>query len=113
MTGIHNKPFSWDGLYNPLYAYRCSTRDPAAVFHDGKFYIFVKHQFEQHRWGSPQTMLFMGARHGDPYERMALGIARSKDLLNWEVIPEEISAGEYMAQCKAHQQMYRENDPQV
>lgn len=330
MTRIHNKPFSWDGLYNPIYAYRCSTRDPAAVFHDGKFYIFVTHQFEQHRWGSPQgyqcfvlitedfltftpprpvtprgyvspgniirvngrwimsvtrypwptavclsesddlinwsqprvvidndhgsywgnrqhgpidgfivpwngrywmfhtdykagtrdqqlglavsddlqnfenltpdaplldssfyddkrgienvslvidgndlylfcsvgmpeqriavlksndimtwgkldsqaeltglnqewskfiagaqfvadwrqitgfwTMLFMGARHGDPYERMALGIARSKDLLNWEVIPEEISAGEYMAQCNAHQQMYRENDPQV
>ena len=46
--------FDWSNLYNPIYAYRCSTRDPAAVFHEGKYYIFVTHQFEQHRWGAPE-----------------------------------------------------------
>ncbi len=55
MANTNNTFFRWDNLYNPIYAYRCSTRDPAAVYHEGKFYIFVTHQFEQHRWSSPQN----------------------------------------------------------
>ena len=33
--------FDWDGLYNPFFAWRCSTRDPAAIYHDGKYYIYL------------------------------------------------------------------------
>lgn len=46
--------FNWNELYNPFYAFRCSTRDPAAVYHEGKYYIYVTHQFDQPRWGAPE-----------------------------------------------------------
>ena len=34
------------------------------------------------------TMIFMGSRIGDEKERPLFGMARSKDLKNWEVLPE-------------------------
>ena len=46
--------FQWDGLYNPIFAWRCSTRDPAVIYHEGKFYIYVTIQFNQERWGAPE-----------------------------------------------------------
>ena len=46
--------FNWDGLYNPFFAWRCSTRDPAAIYHDGTYYIYVTIQFNQERWGAPE-----------------------------------------------------------
>ncbi|MBE6369360.1 MAG: hypothetical protein E7056_04270 [Lentisphaerae bacterium] len=46
--------FNWDGLYNPFFAWRCSTRDPAAIYHEGKYYIYVTIQFNQERWGAPE-----------------------------------------------------------
>lgn len=46
--------FDWTGLYNPVFGWRCSTRDPAAVWHEGKFYLYFTVQFEQQRWGAPE-----------------------------------------------------------
>ncbi|MBE6367606.1 MAG: hypothetical protein E7052_06835 [Lentisphaerae bacterium] len=46
--------FDWQQLYNPIFSWRCSTRDPAAIWHNGEFYLYFTVQFNQHRWGAPE-----------------------------------------------------------
>jgi hypothetical protein len=55
------------------------------------------------------TMLFMGTRHHDPYDRMMLGMARSRDLETWEVLPEGVPEEEYQRRCLAYREKYREH----
>ena len=46
--------FDWNGLYNPIYGWKCSVRDPAAIYHNGLFHLYFTVQFEQQRWGMPE-----------------------------------------------------------
>ena len=55
------------------------------------------------------TMLFMGTRHHDPCDRMMLGMARSKDLETWEVLPEGVPEEEYRRRCLAYREKYQEH----
>lgn len=46
--------FDWDGLYNPIFAYKNSVRDPSAIFHNGLYYLYFTIQFQQFRWDAPE-----------------------------------------------------------
>lgn len=46
--------FQWENLTNPVYGWRYTVRDPAAIWHDGRFYIYFTVMFNASFWGAPE-----------------------------------------------------------